>query len=200
MRTAKKQGRAARSRKATEAGAIIDVTVQVATRSRPVPSATEFRRWVRAACRDKAHVTVRLVDSREGARLNREYRGRDYATNVLTFVMNENPPYEGDLALCAPVVRREAREQAKTLKAHYAHLTVHGVLHLQGYDHEADGDAREMERVERQILKALGFADPYLCRAPYAADNSRTHSPRTTRRKQRRESVASRATHGRHAH
>ena len=162
MRIAKKQARAPIRRRPSDAGAAkIDVTVQVATRSRPVPSAAEFRKWVRAACSNEARVTVRLVDGPEGARLNREYRGRDYATNVLTFIMSETSPYEGDLALCAPVVKREAREQAKALKAHYAHLTVHGILHLQGYDHEAADDARAMERREARILKTLGYNDPY---------------------------------------
>ena len=162
MRTAKKPSRGATSRNRTDSGGSeIEVAVQVATRSRPVPSAAEFRKWARAASRGRTRLTVRLVDSAEGARLNREYRGRDYATNVLTFVLRETPPYEGDLALCAPVVRREAREQSKDLKAHYAHLTVHGVLHLRGYDHEDDDDAREMERLEARILKKLGYDDPY---------------------------------------
>ena len=163
MRTAKRPSRAQTSRRRVRhgGGADIELAVQFATRSRPVPSAADFGRWVRAACRKDARLTVRLVDSAEGARLNREYRGRDYATNVLTFVMNDAPPYEGDVALCAPVVKREAREQAKDLKAHYAHLTVHGVLHLQGYEHETDGEARAMERLEARILKKLGYDDPY---------------------------------------
>ena len=93
--------------------------------------------------------------------LNRNYRGKDHATNVLTFVFRDEPPFEGDLALCAPVIAREAREQGKSIAAHYAHLVVHGVLHLQGYDHENDADARIMEKRESQIVGSLGFADPY---------------------------------------
>jgi probable rRNA maturation factor len=107
---------------------------------------------------------VRLVGTKEGRELNREYRGKDYATNVLTFVLHDRPPLEGDLALCAPVVAREARAQAKNVTAHYAHLTVHGVLHLRGYEHENDGEAREMEKLEARILKRLGYTDPYVIR------------------------------------
>jgi probable rRNA maturation factor len=109
-------------------------------------------------------LTVRLVGTAEGRTLNREYRGKDYATNVLTFVMHDRPPLEGDLALCAPVVAREARAQAKDLTAHYAHLTVHGVLHLRGFAHENDGDAQEMEKLEARILKRLGYTNPYVVR------------------------------------
>jgi probable rRNA maturation factor len=142
--------------------------VQYATRSRNVPSAGEFRRWIRAALKRDARITVRLVGLAEGRALNRAFRGRDYATNVLTFVLRERPPYEGDLALCAPVVSREARAQRKEVSAHYAHLTVHGVLHLQGYDHENDADALEMETLETAIMNRLGYADPYAhhARAP----------------------------------
>ena len=111
--------------------------------------------------RDAARVTVRIVGREEGRALNRDYRGRDYATNVLTFVLESGPPYDGDLALCAPVVAKEAREQGKDVMAHYAHLTVHGVLHLQGYEHEREPEAIAMEKLETRILKALGFPDPY---------------------------------------
>lgn len=119
---------------------------------------------MRAACRDAARLTVRVVGAAEGRALNREYRGRDYPTNVLTFVLHDQPPYAGDLALCAPVVTREARAQSKNVTAHYAHLTVHGVLHLQGWEHESDDDAHEMERVETRILKKLGYGNPYVSR------------------------------------
>ena len=111
--------------------------------------------------RADAEITVRLVGTREARELNRTYRGKDYATNVLTFVLRGSPPYEGDLALCAPVVAREARAQGKALAAHYAHLTVHGVLHLQGYEHENEPDAHAMEALEKRILKRLGYPDPY---------------------------------------
>ena len=140
----------------------VDLTVQYATRSRNVPSEGDFRRWVLAALRADARITVRLVGLDEGRALNRDYRGRDYATNVLTFVLGDDgPPYDGDLALCAPVVAREAREQGKDVMAHYAHLTVHGVLHLQGYEHEHEPEAMAMEALETRILRRLGFPDPY---------------------------------------
>ena len=140
---------------------LLSFSVQYATRAQGVPPAAAFRKWVRAALQNDAVVTVRVVGREEGRTLNREYRGRDYATNVLTFVLNETPPYHGDLALCAPVVSREAREQGKALAAHYAHLTVHGVLHLQGYEHEREPDATVMEKLETRILRRLGYSDPY---------------------------------------
>jgi probable rRNA maturation factor len=143
----------------------VQLTVQYATRAYRVPSARKFRQWVDAAMQDDARITVRLVALAEGRLLNRDYRGRDYATNVLTFVLEDAPPYHGDLALCAPVVSREAREQGKDVMAHYAHLTVHGVLHLQGYEHEREPEAVEMEKVETRILKRLGFPDPYAPRS-----------------------------------
>jgi probable rRNA maturation factor len=139
----------------------VRLTVQYATRARPVPSERSIRRWVREALRTDARLTVRLVGLPEARALNRDYRGRDYATNVLTFVHTARPPYDGDLALCAPVVSREAREQRKDVMAHYAHLTVHGVLHLQGYEHEREPDAAAMEKLETRILKRLGYPDPY---------------------------------------
>ena len=108
-----------------------------------------------------ASVTVRLVGAGEARALNRSFRGKDYATNVLTFVMREEPRLEGDLALCVPVIAREARVQHKSAAAHYAHLVVHGVLHLQGYDHESGADARVMERRESDIVARLGYPDPY---------------------------------------
>jgi probable rRNA maturation factor len=116
---------------------------------------------VRAALRVDAEVTVRVVGTTEGRDLNRTYRGKDYATNVLTFVMSEGAQCTGDLALCAPVVAKEARAQGKDAIAHYAHLTVHGVLHLQGFEHETTRDAQEMEKLETRILKRLGYPDPY---------------------------------------
>jgi probable rRNA maturation factor len=140
---------------------LLSLNVQYATRAAGVPTARTFRKWVRAALQNDAVVTVRVVGSAEGRTLNREYRGRDYATNVLTFVLNDTPPYHGDLALCAPVVSREAREQGKALAAHYAHLTVHGMLHLQGYEHEREPDATVMEKLETRILRRLGYSDPY---------------------------------------
>ena len=139
----------------------MQLTVQYATRARLVPTAKDFRQWIDAAIADEARITVRLVGAAEGRSLNRDYRGRDYPTNVLTFVLEDGPPYDGDLALCAPVVSREAREQGKDVIAHYAHLTIHGVLHLQGYEHERVPEAVAMEKLETRILKRLGYPDPY---------------------------------------
>ena len=139
----------------------LELKVQVATTSRTIPDDALFRKWIRAALDADARVTVRVVGLSEGRTLNRRYRGKDYATNVLTFVLRETPRYEGDLALCAPVVAREARAQRKPLEAHYAHLTVHGILHLQGYRHDSETRAAEMEAREARILKRLGFPDPY---------------------------------------
>jgi probable rRNA maturation factor len=118
-------------------------------------------RWIRAALEAPAELTVRIVDADEGRALNREYRGRDYATNVLTFDYSRAPVVAADLVLCAPVVRDEAKAQRLPLEAHYAHLLVHGTLHAQGYDHENDADARVMEARESALLRALGFGDPY---------------------------------------
>lgn len=118
-------------------------------------------RWMRAALEAPAEIAVRIVDADEGQALNRDYRGKDYATNVLTFDYAREPVVHADLVLCAPVVEREAHEQGKTIDAHYAHLLVHGTLHAQGYDHERARDAKVMEAREREILAALGFPDPY---------------------------------------
>ena len=121
-------------------------------------------RWMRAALERPAEITVRIVDEDEGRTLNRHYRGKDYATNVLTFDYAHEPVVVADLILAAPVVEREAREMGKTLEAHYAHLLVHGTLHAQGYDHESDDEAEAMEARETEILLALGFDDPYAAR------------------------------------
>jgi probable rRNA maturation factor len=118
-------------------------------------------RWVRAALQAPAEITVRIVDAEEGQALNRDFRGRDYATNVLTFDYSREPVVTADLVLCASVVAREAQEQGRSLEAHYAHLLVHGTLHAQGLDHEDDAEARAMETRETAILAHLGFADPY---------------------------------------
>jgi probable rRNA maturation factor len=117
-------------------------------------------RWIRAALESDAEFTVRIVDADEGQALNRDYRQKDYATNVLTFDYSRDP-LMADLVLCAPVVEAEAAEQGKELLAHYAHLLVHGALHAQGLDHEVEADALIMEAREREVLAALGFADPY---------------------------------------
>ncbi|MDO9197096.1 rRNA maturation RNase YbeY [Rhodoferax sp.] len=119
-------------------------------------------RWIRHALQSDAEITVRIVDAAEGQALNRDYRHKDYATNVLTFDYTQEPVVTADLVLCAPVVAKEAREQGKTLQAHYAHLLVHGALHAQGWDHEtSEEDAQVMELRETEILARLGFANPY---------------------------------------
>ena len=137
------------------------LTVQYGTRSAQLPSRARLRKWVRAAVGTSACIALRIVGAREARRLNRCYRGRDYATNVLTFVYSDRRPLAGDIAICAPVVAREARECGISREAHYAHLVVHGMLHLQGFEHENEREARRMERIETRILGQLGFADPY---------------------------------------
>jgi probable rRNA maturation factor len=118
-------------------------------------------RWMRAALAHPAEITVRIVDEEEGRRLNREFRGKDYATNVLTFDYAAEPVVVADLVLCAPVVAREALEQGLSLPAHYAHLLVHGTLHAQGHDHEEPAQAEAMEALESRVMIRLGFADPW---------------------------------------
>jgi probable rRNA maturation factor len=119
-------------------------------------------RWLRRALAHDAEITVRIVGAAEGWRLNRDFRRKDYATNVLTFGYARQPVIMADLVLCAPVVTREAGEQRKPLRAHYAHLLIHGALHAQGWDHETSAaDARKMEARETRILQELGFDDPY---------------------------------------
>lgn len=119
-------------------------------------------RWIRAALAAPGEITVRVVGAEEGRALNRDYRGKDYATNVLTFDYSHAPVVSADLILCAPVVEAEAREQNITLEAHYAHLLVHGTLHAQGHDHEDEAEAQAMEAEETAILAGLGIADPYV--------------------------------------
>jgi probable rRNA maturation factor len=118
-------------------------------------------RWLRAALDADAELAVRIVDAEEGQTLNRDFRKKDYATNVLTFDYAQEPVVMADLVICAPVIAREADEQCKTLEAHYAHMLVHGVLHAQGWDHIKKKEAVAMEAREREILAALGFDDPY---------------------------------------
>jgi probable rRNA maturation factor len=144
------------------------VSVSYGLPRRGLPSAASFRRWVALALgahRGPAELSIRVVSAPEGRRLNRDYRGKDYATNVLSFPV-ELPaglslPLLGDIVLCAPVIAREAREQGKSRPDHYAHLTVHGVLHLLGHQHEHPAQARRMERMETQLLETIGIADPY---------------------------------------
>ena len=142
----------------------LSLSIQTASRAAGLPATSTLRRWIsRALVRDST-MTLRFVGAAEGRALNRQYRGRDYATNVLTFIYtdaSDDGPVTGDLVLCVPVLRREAREQKKTLRAHCAHLVIHGTLHLQGHDHESDKDARVMEAIETELLAALGYRDPY---------------------------------------
>ncbi|WP_269631335.1 rRNA maturation RNase YbeY [Pelomonas sp. BJYL3] len=124
----------------------------------------KVQRWIRAALELPGEIAVRIVDAEEGRQLNREFRGKDYATNVLTFDYSHEPVVGADLVICAEVVEREAREMGLDLVAHYAHMLVHGTLHAQGYDHEEDDEAECMEARETEIMLALGFADPYQAR------------------------------------
>ncbi|MBP6513908.1 MAG: rRNA maturation RNase YbeY [Steroidobacteraceae bacterium] len=146
----------------------IEVAVRYATRRPWAPAPVSLRRWAEAAAssaRARGELAIRVVGSAEGRRLNRGYRGKDKATNVLSFVPGPVPSRIarplGDLVICAPVVAREAKEQGKALRAHWAHMVVHGVLHLAGHDHEQDAEAQAMESLERRILDRLGFPDPY---------------------------------------
>jgi probable rRNA maturation factor len=163
MKTAKvaTRARVSRTTRSRRPSRALRLTLQNATTSGSVPAASQFRKWIRAALHADASITLRVVGLKEARELNRAYRGKNYATNVLTFVFRGDPPFEGDLALCAPVVTREARSQRKHVAAHYAHLTVHGILHLQGYDHDTEADAAQMEKLEARILKRLGYPNPY---------------------------------------
>ena len=139
----------------------LNLSVQYASSREGLPVRAEFVRWARAALVGGGEVTIRLVDADEGRALNNEYRSKDYATNVLSFPYETEPVILGDLVICPSVVGREAAEQGKAPEAHYAHLTVHGMLHLQGWDHDNDDDAEAMEDEEREILAAMGYPDPY---------------------------------------
>jgi probable rRNA maturation factor len=140
----------------------LSLHLQVGAGAVRAPSNSQVRRWARAALKGAGEITVRIVGSAEGRRLNSRYRGDNHATNVLSF------PYgapegrvQGDIVLCAPVIAREARQQGKTLESHYAHMTVHAILHLQGYDHALRREAERMETLERKLLAKLGYPDPY---------------------------------------
>ncbi len=142
--------------------ATLKLTLQRASRSTEQPTRAQLRRWVMRALEQSAQITIRLVDRPEGQALNREFRGLDHPTNVLTFVYGlEQGLLHGDLILCAPVIKAEARAQKKPLEHHYAHLVIHGVLHLQGYDHLRTQQAQRMEALEILLLKTLGIPNPY---------------------------------------
>ena len=144
------------------------VDVMVNSTSTQLPEQTDLEQWVAAAVaqhRDEAEVSVLIVDTEEGAELNEQWRGKQGATNVLSFPSGLpaelNLPLLGDLIICAPVVEREAQEQSKALQAHWAHMMIHGTLHLLGYDHIIEAEAEEMEALETKILAELGYPDPY---------------------------------------
>jgi probable rRNA maturation factor len=149
-----------RPKKRRRRSSAVAITVQRASRARGVSSSARLRAWARAACRARAQVTLRVVGAAEGRRLNREFRGRNYATNVLTFAYGKRP-WRGDIVLCHPVIAREARAQSRPLGAHYAHLVVHGMLHLRGRRHALERQATLMEREEIRILRRLGIGNPY---------------------------------------
>ena len=148
---------------------MLELDPQIASEAADLPSEAQFRTWCALALRQRSadsELTIRLVDEPEGRELNNTWRHKDYATNVLSFpadVPDEmlDIPLLGDLVICVPVVEREAQEQAKTLDAHWAHLVIHGCLHLLGYDHIEDAEAEEMEALERELLAELGHPDPY---------------------------------------
>jgi probable rRNA maturation factor len=144
----------------------LNLTVQYACDTGRLPGRSEIRAWSRATLNADeprgAEITIRFTGLDEARVLNRDYRHKDYATNILSFVYDASPFLRGDIVICVPVVEREAREQNKSITAHAAHLIVHGLLHLQGYDHETgENEARFMEKKEREILASLGFPDPY---------------------------------------
>jgi probable rRNA maturation factor len=143
----------------------LSLSVQYASSAQHLPTRAQFRRWIKVALQHDAQITLRIVDEAEGRELNKSYRGRDYATNVLTFVYGDDEPamqsLSGDVVICAPVVEREAAAQHKDLLAHYAHLSLHAALHLQGYQHDNDADAAEMEKLEIALMLKLRYPDPY---------------------------------------
>jgi probable rRNA maturation factor len=146
----------------------LTLDLQVASDSAALPTQAQLETWVRLALDNtmpEAELTIRLVDEQESQSLNHTYRGKDKPTNVLSFPFESPPEVElpllGDLVICVPVVEAEAIEQDKTLEAHWAHMVVHGCLHLLGYDHIVDSDAEEMESLETQLIESLGFPNPY---------------------------------------
>jgi probable rRNA maturation factor len=142
----------------------LSLTVQYASDAESMPTRAQFRRWLKAALLGDVTLTLRIVDADEGRELNKNYRGKNYATNVLTFVYDEpadDRAVYGDVVICAPVVVEEAAEQHKGLIAHYAHMTIHAALHLQDYDHEEEHEAEQMEALETSIMLKLHYPNPY---------------------------------------
>jgi probable rRNA maturation factor len=140
----------------------LDLAIQGHARFDDLPARATLKRWIGAALDRDAEITLRLVDAREGRKLNRDFRGKDYATDVLTFDYAHTPVVRADIVLCVPVVKRAARERHRLFHDHLAHLVVHGTLHAQGLDHDHPAAARAMEAREVSILSRLGFGDPYL--------------------------------------
>ncbi len=143
---------------------VLNLSIQFAVAKAGLPSGAQMRRWAKAALIGDVVATLRIVGEEEGRILNRDYRGKDYPTNVLTFAYGRaspGAPLTGDIALCAPVVDAEAALRPMSLEDHYAHLVVHGMLHLQGYDHEDAADAAVMEAVETFVMMRMGYPDPY---------------------------------------
>jgi probable rRNA maturation factor len=138
------------------------IATQYASTLANLPTPRQLRKWAKAALRVDTEVTIRIVDEHEARALNSTFRGKDYATNVLTFPLTETPHLMGDIVICAPVVAAEAKAQHKSLEAHFAHLTVHGMLHLHGYDHQTEEQAGLMESIEVTTLQGLGYANPYV--------------------------------------
>jgi probable rRNA maturation factor len=141
---------------------LLKLSFQNASEAENIPTRKQFSKWAKAALRVDTEATIRIVDVEEARTLNNTYRGKDYATNVLTFPITEEPYLMGDIIICAAVVEKEAQEQNKPLEAHYAHLTVHGTLHLHGYDHITEKQAYLMELIEVTTLQKLGYPNPYL--------------------------------------
>jgi len=139
----------------------LSLSVQYASTAADLPTRAQLRRWITTALQQDARMTLRIVDEAEGRELNKNFRGKDYATNVLTFVYDDAATVSGDVVICAPVVEREAGTQHKDKLAHYAHLAIHAALHLQGYDHESDTEAVEMEALETALMVKLHYPDPY---------------------------------------
>lgn len=140
----------------------LSLTVQYASKALAIPARYQWRHWISVALQRDLSMTLRIVDEPEGRELNKAYRGRDYATNVLTFVYDDTDPLSGDVVICAPVVEREVGLRTDELTAHYAHLAIHAALHLQGYDHEDVTEAIEMEAIESALMLRLRYTDPYL--------------------------------------
>ena len=155
------EARPGESREPVKSGLKLSLAVQFAAHDCGVPPRAKIRRWIKAALARDAAITVRFVDEAEALQLNRDFRGRDYATNVLSFLLNAGPPMTGDIALCLSLAVKEARDLDINAEARIAHLLVHAVLHLQGHDHEREDDARAMETLESKIMTSLRFADPY---------------------------------------